>query len=380
MKKGIIYTYIILFCVFVIAPIPVFWLIRGHIDTSNLENRTLAEKPVLSISTIGDYPEKFEAYFTDHLPFRNQLVLMGGIFDYEVFHSTTSKNVMIGKDGWLFYVGHQSGEEDPMADYYGTNLMSEEQLQTAAANLIAARDRMEERGGEFLVVISPSKMTACKEYVPDRYGKMADYKRMQQVVEYLRANTDLRIVWTYESVSAYHEAHPDTQLFYKFDTHWNNLGSYVAASQVLEEGFGFDPFPPLETQDIFLTETQPFDLSRMLMLGSYLNEKDDVYTINPNGYTTHFITQEMNEDLTLLHYTVPDQTADPRKVLMVSDSFGTGIAPFIAQAFNELNFNFYYHYDPAVLEREAPDVLIYEVTERYLEHLWGFHVDAPYGQ
>lgn len=110
MKKTVQIIYICIFVVFLAAPV-LFFKLGGSklVDSSNSENRTLSEMPSLEMSreSIESFADSFESFFNDHLPFRNQLVTLGGLADYDVFHDTNSDSVIIGKKGGSFIRGHR---------------------------------------------------------------------------------------------------------------------------------------------------------------------------------------------------------------------------------------------------------------------------------
>ncbi|MBQ1609025.1 MAG: hypothetical protein II092_09240, partial [Lachnospiraceae bacterium] len=56
-----------------ILPNLLFLALRGHIDTTNRENRAYAAFPELSVSNYQNISSGLEAYYTDRLPFKNQL-------------------------------------------------------------------------------------------------------------------------------------------------------------------------------------------------------------------------------------------------------------------------------------------------------------------
>ena len=46
----------------------------GYFNTENNENRELASFPQVSLVSLGDFPSQFEAFYKDHVPFKNALV------------------------------------------------------------------------------------------------------------------------------------------------------------------------------------------------------------------------------------------------------------------------------------------------------------------
>lgn len=379
MKKSIQYYYLAVLAALILLPVLVFTLLRGHIDTNNYENRLLAEKPVLGqpintqtafpdVVTIENFPGYFDSWFNDHLPFRNQLLSFNGRLDYDVLKSTTSDVVIIGKEGWLFYKGAQANAEDPIGDYKGTNLFSDGQLERIANNMIVARDELRERGAEFVIFICPNKERVYSEYMPDAYGEPSQENRMQQVVDYLRSHTDIPVVSAYEDLMAYKLEHPEQQLYFKYDTHWNDVGAYIG-TRTLNETLGFTqvPFEELTVEDYGMGN---FDLARLLHLGQYLN-RDGAYKLY--GYTPHEITKTGDATGTEFHMST-DDTAPGWKLFVIGDSFSTMSLNYYACHYQYAYLNFYYNYQLSQLEEEQPSVVVYECVERYLGNMLNFSI------
>ncbi|MCR5801686.1 MAG: hypothetical protein K6G57_05075 [Lachnospiraceae bacterium] len=374
LSKANVILYIIFAVLFILLPLPVSALLKDKLVSENNENRVLTEMPVLTKETIDIYPQQFDRYFSDHLPFRDQLITVGGLFDNYVMKQTLSGDVAIGKDNWLFYTGTQLPGENPPADYLGANLFTPEELELCKNNLVRASEYLAERDCEFAVVISPSKMSLYPEYLPGRYGEPAEYKRMQQIADYLRANTDLNIIWEYEPLSEYKASHPDEQLFLKYDTHENSLGSYVSASAIAE-ALGYEPLKEPDTLEWQEVYDYPWDLSKQMNLGYILT--DDVNWWFPN-FRDHSVSRWTNDDMTELRYTNDCGDGDPKKLMLVSDSFGAGMMPYLSDYFNESYMIFYFKYTPELLDKEDPDILVYQVTERLIGNMKTFSMETHF--
>ena len=106
-----------------ILPRLLFIPLKDYVDTENYENRIYQEKPVLNFrnlraADLKSYPGQYDAYFNDHLAFKNPIVAFGKLADIHGFGEVTSDAVLMGKDGWMFY--KLKGEmEDSIADYQG---------------------------------------------------------------------------------------------------------------------------------------------------------------------------------------------------------------------------------------------------------------------
>jgi hypothetical protein len=226
--------YMVILTILILIPVVLYAVIGKYLDssTADKENRVMTEMPTLANTQISEFPTLFDAYMNDNLPYKNYLVTINSMADYYLFNTSSSDDVIVGDKGWLFYVGHENNDEDPLADYEGTNLYSIDELEIIAENMTNARDFLASQGKEFVVTIIPNKSRVYSEYMPDMCGDVSQECRLNQVYQYLSENTDLTIVSPYNDIVSYKETHPETQLYFKYDTHWNNFGAYVAAQSI----------------------------------------------------------------------------------------------------------------------------------------------------
>ncbi len=374
LKKPLQIMYGLLLVVLVLAPVVVFYALKSHIDTENYEQRTLSPFPFSQEArdagqetTIETFPSQFESWLNDHLPFRNQLLTLYGALEYHVLHTTSSQSVIVGKDGWLFYKGAQVADEDPIGDYMGTNLFTQEELEKIAANFTAARDELAGRGCSFTIYIAPNKERVYSEYMPDMYGEPATDNRAVQLVNYLTENTDLTVIWGYDEIMTYRAQNPDTDLYFKYDTHWNNLGAYIGCEKLVNT-LGFD-FTPLEYVTVEDRHTGSYDLARLIHLEKQLTDCP-YYLLS--GYTPHPLQTEQEDGGKVLRFTTTDGAAPGGKLFVIGDSFSTMMSPYLACHYQSGYTTFYYNYSHGQLLREEPTAVVYETVERYVGNMLDF--------
>ena len=366
-------AYITILAVFIILPLAFYAVFGRYLDTKNWENRTLADLPHVSEIGVREYPGHFDSYFNDRLPFKYQLIFLNSWINYYVFHATNSKSVIVGKDGWLFYKGSQVMDEDPVGDYQGTNLFTEEELMQIATNMQRTKDVLAEEGRDFVILIAPNKERMYEEYMPEGYGAPAAHNRLVQVTAFLAEHTDVKVVNAYEVLRIYKEAHPDDLLYYTYDTHWNNVGSYLGARE-LSDALGRE-LPALE--NVTRTKSTPpvGDLSGLLGMGDYL-KRDEIDTIS--DYSSHVLDRQVSSDLSEFVYTNQARHGADEKLFIIGDSFSTMMSPYIASHYNDTYLNFYFNYTRDMLDREEPDIVVFETVERYLDRMLTFDINAEY--
>ena len=88
-------------------------------------------------------------YLASHFYFRPQLLTANSAVQAAVFGESASGDVVLGKDGWLFYA-------ETLADFQGTNPMTAREIFCAAKNLALLQEYCEESGTRFLFVCAPN--------------------------------------------------------------------------------------------------------------------------------------------------------------------------------------------------------------------------------
>ena len=370
MRKKISAAYIAAFMILFIAAPIIYNIVGPYFDQTNYEQRNAAEKPVLSVGSIRDYPRTYEEYFNDHLPYRTQMIEINSLVDFWVFQQSPVRKVIVGKDGWLFY-NPEGTDGDPIADYNGMNLYSEDQLDFVAEHLVQIRDELKQQGKRFIVLIPPNKECVYgTSFLPDGYVSDNTITRADQVVQWLRNRTDLEIIYPKTEILSAINQYPQYDLYYKTDTHWNAIGAYIGACQLLKQlDIELPGLDQLECEAMGYSG----DLASMMGLSKYL-QYDKQYCLA--GYTAENTIkgeqlEEGNSNQTL--YT--NSCAIDQSVFVVRDSFSEAIMPILASQFQSCFFVHRASYTPDLLKQYPSDVVVLEVVERYLDYLSGFTID-----
>ncbi len=346
-----------------------WFVLQPWADNTNYENRQKASMPELSLATYSSFPDAFAEYLEDRLPFRNELMTLNSAVEYYLFRRSTSDNVLIGKENWLFYVSKEDG--DPLACYQGTNLMSDDELAVLAENCVFWRDYLAERGMEFVIFIAPNKERVYSEYMPDEYGSPAEEYKVKQIVEYLRENTDLRVVYPYDELIQAKKA-VNEPIYYKTDSHWNQIGAYVGASALLKE-LGID-MPGIADEGISIVEVEKAegDLAKMLYLSKPMKNVDGYYCVT--GYDTHGVVNDTDDFFGLTSYSTAD-AANDQSLYLIRDSFASAMGMILASQFDTTNMRHLNSYSNDDLWQCDPDVVVLEVVERNVDRLMTFALE-----
>jgi alginate O-acetyltransferase complex protein AlgJ len=330
------------------------------------ENREPAPLPVWphDIHTLAAWPEAFTRYFADHFAFRSQLVRWQALFRVRVLGSSPNPDVVIGKDGWLFY-----GADGAVEDYSGTRPFTEVELRAWRDTLQHTQDWLQERSITYVFAIAPDKHVVYPEFMPDGLHPGLPHTRVDQLLQELRTRSTVRVVDLRAAVTA---ARHTGRLFHLTDTHWNDLGAFVAYRQVIEQ-LG-EPGGPARSLADFegRREMRPgLDLSRMLGLKSVLHEED--LRLEPRAPRRARVVEPARASRALMDArVVTEQPGALPRAVVFRDSFGSAMIPFLSEHFSRAVYVWQNEFDPGLVLQERPHVVIQEWVGRHL------HTAAPY--
>lgn len=356
-KKIAKYALIVLFLALLYVPTLVGMVAGDQVKSANLENRKLAAWPTFSLKDISKLPHKYELYYDDNLPFRDQLIQARALLNRALYDRDIKGEVVYGKDGWLFYSAQDDG--DPIASYRGEDLFTREELRQIAIDLRKTRDNLKRQGIEFALFIAPNKERVYSEYMPDRYGPPAEEYAARQLVDFLRQHTDLTVVYPYEELMQAKADFPDIPLYYAKDTHWNGVGAYVGTRALLS-ALGIDT-PALSRENIqHAVGNGPIDLITLAHLNGVL-QPDDTYKVLDSlrpAYTVLSRTENL---------TTQAQAAAGQPVLFFRhDSFGEHMHDYLLPWFSSSFSVFTQYQDDSQVDAAQPDIYVMEIVERYL--------------
>ena len=359
MKRGVQIFYIMVFAALLL--LPMCFLIAGMVNGNEWEGT--------GDKTAEEIPFAVEEYAGKHLPLRKQLLYANGWFFLNVLHQSPSNDVVMGKDDWFFYKGKQDQIEDPLSDYTGANLFTEEQLMRIADNMTASYETAKAAGAGFVVVLAPNKERIYHDYMPEDYGLPAEHCRLNQVYAYLKEHTEVPVVNVTQALADHRKAYPEDRLYIKSDTHWNIEGAYIA-SDVARAALSLPELPKPETLSRSEVNPPETDLAHLMGVdGYYGNVKEEML----NGYSPYTLTRVL-DGVTEQRFVNEAGNAPYGKMFITGDSFSVGMMKYLACDFNDVYMTFHYKYDSGMIAEYRPDIIVYEVLERFLGYMETFRL------
>jgi hypothetical protein len=332
------------------------------------EKRILAPPPALDLRHFSatHFTGQLQAYLTDHFGFRSTLVRWNARITAQTLAVPLSPRVMFGKDGWLFLA-----DEDIIKDYRCLQPFTETELRQWAGLLERRRDWLKQRGCHYLFFVAPNQHTIYSEELPAYITRVRDTSRLDQLLAYLKAHSTVTVVDVRPALLA---AKGRERVYQKTDTHWNERGAFAAYQEILKliQGWfpGLQAVPRNRFQDTAMTGPGG-DLAAMMGLTDLYPE--EVLGLRPLDPRRAEMTNWPLDRLKALkdHPSTVEESGIPGshlpRLVMFHDSFGTALKPFLAEHFARALFEFQaMAFDESILEREKPDLVIQEITERYM--------------
>ena len=342
---------------------------------SEAEQRTLNAFPALykeDGSRNDQFWSQFQNWFNDNVGFREKLYVANKRMQYDLFNSSASERVAVGRDGWLYYA--EQHNVDMAAGYFPD--LTQKMLEEICAEQQAVADRLAGQGIEYVLLLAPSKTSIYPEYLRGDFQVRAT--PVDILADYLEEHSDLKVVRMKQALLEEKERTGE-QLYYKTDTHWNMRGAYVGYLETIrcmkEWGILDGEAVEVEYEEI----TVIGDLMRMAA-GS-----DEQYLESaPLQKIKHTKTYQMTEGETyekfaayakrnvatgLYGYFRNEGQGLPR-ILMSHDSFGNFLLAPLAEHSAELAVMFERELSQELIDIVKPEVVIVEVTERLIPELW----------
>jgi alginate O-acetyltransferase complex protein AlgJ len=327
------------------------------------ENRELAAFPRVdgSWESLRRFPAGLAAWFEDHFAFRSTLVRWSAESRLFGLDTAPTPTVIKGRNGWFFY-----GEDGSIEDYTSSNPLSADELANWRAALSRARDSLQAQGIRYVFTIAPDKYAIYPEQMPESLIRIAAQSRTDQLFDALTGSG----VSAVDVRPALLRAKAHERVYQQTDTHWNDRGVFAAYQDIIAAVRAqVRAVPPAWTRDDFEPETREIegmDLAGMMGLKRVLRETDLVlvpkhprqaHVVDPPG------ADETAEEGRLITE-IPGSNL-PRAVVF-RDSFASRLVPFLSEHFSRAVYLWQNDFDPEVVEREHPDVVIQEIVGRHL--------------
>src|SRR5712672_1536439 len=190
------------------------------------ENRILAPFPKLTtFKDLAVLTRTSENYVNDRFGLRSQLVHANSLMHYRLGIST-NKEIVIGKDGWLFYAAERIVEQ-----HTGADIFRPDELDKWVRQMEANRDWLEQRNIAFYIVAAPDKNTIYPEKLPDYPRPRNATTRLDQLSSRLERST---LDFINPKAALLAAKRNNIPVYFEGDSHWTQRGALIAYELLME--------------------------------------------------------------------------------------------------------------------------------------------------
>lgn len=251
-----------------------------------------------------------------------------------------STQVLLGKEDWLFYKSTEDG--DPISDYQGINHYDEATMQAYADKLTNERNQFTNYGIDFYILSIPNKSSVYPEYMPDTIERKDTTSRTDLLMKYLEENTDLNVV---DAKPALVKAKKKKPVYYKSDTHFNQIGAFVTVQALKDKIDGkTDSLKDVKFDKVM--NNYSGDLACLCDMQDTFNN-DTQYQLDAA--------------------TVNNKIKSNKRILVIGDSFSEVMQSIMSQYFAEVKTVNIWSFELSLLDEYKPDIVVWEHAERYTD-------------
>lgn len=360
--KNNISIYVSVFILILFMPIfAMFFNIQLRVD----EKRINTKKPDFSFNK--NYPNDFEEYYNDNFGLRSFLIDWNSRIKIDYFRTSPKpESVLFGKNGFLFY----NEKSDAIYDSYSRlDIEKVEDIALIYEYQKIIKEKLASKNIKYFIGFFPNKHTIYIENLPfSMINQIQDNSSLSnQLVSYFERKNFPFIDVTKELLME----KKNNQLYYKFDTHWNNYGAYIGYKSICNQTFKELQIKPFETNFFKIKYSKINDGDLVNMIG--IREMEFTYDEKPNfelknkkmGYVTG--SAEGFPKNTVM--TTNKNCKNKKIVIVFRDSFTDALIQFLSLHFykafyvNEKDVNF------KLIEKVKPNIVISLRVERYLKLL-----------
>ena len=373
---------IVLFLCLIFIPAILFWILPDK-KISEDENRSLQQAPTFSIDNLvsGKFTSSMGKYYADQFPFRNTFVGAKTLFSY-VFLINENKGVVIAKDGYLIQRFDKYSEKsiaEKSSDELGMDLTFDENMANIKNNCGYINQFYENiktlyPDVKLAVAVPPRKIDVMTNKLPMFFPTERNEIYWKQLEKYI--NQDI-----YVDLLDILKSRNDEYIYNKTDHHWTTLGAYYAYAAFIEK-MGYE----IISKEDYTIETategfygvnwskagakwiEPdiieyyrfYDDEGMYFTKIHSNENDKIL----NGFYDYEKLETKDKYASFLgginsHISIyPSERVSfiksREKLLLIADSFGQSLAPFLAN-----------HYDIEIIDTRFFNDNIYDFINEY---------------
>ena len=310
---------------------------------SDTENRQLSSAPKLTFKTLvdGKYSSDYEEYINDQFILRDFWIDVKS-YTESLLGKTENNGIVYGKNGYMF------------EKYYS---VSDRRIKN---NLNFINQFTAEYAVDTTVVIVPNSYMILADKLPKGLENADQQPYIDEIYSSLDSAKGL-------DVAPVLSEHSDEYIYYRTDHHYTTYGAYLVYCEYMEsigeEPASLETFTANEAADFYGTHFSKtkYHAAQPDVI-TYYDIPGKEVTVNNQPVDGIYDTEKFsqrdkyaaflhgNNSLTVIRST--EEKENPTRLLLIKDSFGNEIAPFLSASFDEV-----YIVDPRYTEIPLSSVM-----------------------
>lgn len=340
-------------------------------DLESSENRALTEKPELNINRLDGFPTKYDEYYSDNFSLRHILIKYYNLLNLLVYKKSPVPKVIIGHDGWFFFKGNEDNS------YRGSDPLTIDEMEQIRLEMEYRKQYLDKIGIKLYLAIAPAKVNVYPEKMPLNAYRKKVPSWCEQLNDYLIERSDINVVNLHKALWS---AKSNGLVYYKADTHWNEKGAFFAANEVLSiMNKDFPAVKPLAFSDMVIKDTLVRRGNIIDMLANLSLFQDSSFIITPKDGFESSAVKKVGYPITPgfpygweyeMEREIPESQLP--KLLIISDSFGGHIFPFLAENFGRTVKIFdawQFKLNEEIVANEKPDAILVLLLESNIRNI-----------
>jgi hypothetical protein len=320
------------------------------------------------------WPDAFEAYYNDHFGFRRGLIrqynlavvwgIMPAMMAGSAGKARPEAPAVVGKAGWLFCT-----KDEDLETYRCARPFTPQQLAAWTRVLLERQAWLAERGIRYLFVVPPSKPFIYPEYLPRAIQRVGPRSRVEELQICLQQHgADGLLLSLQPALWGAKAEHPQYPLFYRTDTHWNDLGGYVGYRELMRRLQAWYPqAQPSELAefDIRQHEGPPLVLAELLDTAELFSDTHlELSPRRPRQARTVETSQVTRDGV---EHSVSERPDAPLgHAVVLHDSFMIAMQPHFNEHWRQVHYFWTRDFPCEKIERLRPDIVIQEMAEFFV--------------
>jgi len=263
--------------------------------------------------------------------------------------------VVLGTDGWYFL---GDGYSSVISESKGISLDDSCTIAKTIRTMLDEQHWLEEQGIAYLIAIPRNKHSIYGHWLP--ITQSAGPTKHDQL-KYAMDTAGIR----YVDLSSEFGLYPDSTLYQKTDTHWNDFGAYLGSKSLIEEiSKTFPAIKMLPTNMFHFTRDTIDNNDLVEMLNIKEQEIVPILRANYHSSVENYATKPDEQEEHLKRYC---SNVNEVKVLMYRDSYCKKMIQFLKECFGESVFVWQPNMQKEQVTAEQPNIVVREIIERNSE-------------